>query len=184
MTPVSDVQKRRTLRRPSLYLQSVTRMIATPAGPAKLYCEGGAIKRLVLFVEQALSVQQTTGLDDLGLQVEQALAAYFDSPQNLSGFRLEPEGSEYCQRVWQALLAIPAGHTVTYGELARQLSSGPRAIAQACRRNPIPLFIPCHRVVAATGSGGYSGARTGPRVAFKQWLLEHEAVVDESTDGR
>ena len=175
--PVVEEQKKRTLRRPFLVSESLTSVIPTPFGPAELYCTDNHVSQLRLFLAPNES-QHPEELDQpLGTQVEQALSAYFESGQRLPKFPLMPAGSEYCQTVWQRLVEIPFGQTLTYGELAKQLSSGPRAIAQACRRNPIPLLIPCHRVVAATGIGGYSGAVTGPRVEFKRWLLKHEAAV-------
>ncbi len=90
------------------------------------------------------------------------------------GHPLRPQGSPFQQRVWNALLQIPAGSQVTYGELAKRLGTAPRAVGGACRANPIPLLIPCHRVVAAQGLGGFAGRREGRWVAFKQWLLTHE----------
>ena len=94
-----------------------------------------------------------------------------DWPQ---GIPVNPEGTAYQKKVWQALLRIPSGETLTYGELARQLSSGPRAIGGACRRNPVPLLIPCHRVVAANGDGGFAGHTSGQWMDIKRWLLNHE----------
>ena len=70
---------------------------------------------------------------------------------------LEPAGTAFQIRVWQAMRHIPAGEVRTYGALATELSSGARAVGTACGANPIPILIPCHRVVAANGLGGYSG---------------------------
>ncbi|HKK13791.1 MAG TPA: methylated-DNA--[protein]-cysteine S-methyltransferase [Gammaproteobacteria bacterium] len=107
--------------------------------------------------------------------VASQLRAYFDNPGAAFTLSLAPRGSAYQQRVWQALCAIPPGRPVTYGALARRLQTSPRAVGQACRRNPIPIVIPCHRVVAATGAGGYAGRTGGPELAVKRWLLAHEA---------
>ena len=87
---------------------------------------------------------------------------------------LAPQGTEFQRRVWDALLEIPPGQTRTYGELARDLRSSPRAVGGACRRNPIPLLIPCHRVVAANGVGGFAGQTSGRWMDIKRWLLSHE----------
>ncbi len=89
---------------------------------------------------------------------------------------LAPHGTPFQQRVWQALRAIPPGQPYSYGELARRLGSSARAVAGACRANPIPLLIPCHRVVAAHGPGGFMGAVDGAPLRLKNWLLEHEAA--------
>ncbi len=86
-------------------------------------------------------------------------------------------GTLYQQKVWQALQRIPVGEVRTYGELARELGSCARAVAQACRANPLPILIPCHRVVSATGLGGYMGKTYGPELEIKRWLLHHEGYV-------
>lgn len=106
------------------------------------------------------------------------LRAYFSNPADPGHdeVTLAPAGTGYQQRVWQALCRIPSGEVRTYAELARQLGSAPRAVGQACRRNPIPIFIPCHRVVSRGGVGGYAGATAGRWLGVKQWLLEHESA--------
>ncbi|MBU3737317.1 MAG: MGMT family protein, partial [Methylobacterium sp.] len=73
-----------------------------------------------------------------------------------------------------ALRSIPAGRTLTYGELAASLGSGARAVANACGANPVPLVIPCHRVVARDGLGGFMQGRASAALQIKQWLLQHE----------
>ncbi|MCD6050258.1 MAG: cysteine methyltransferase [Verrucomicrobia bacterium] len=84
-------------------------------------------------------------------------------------------GSEFQQAVWRELLAIPLGHTRTYGELAARLGnpSGSRAVGAACGANPIPVIVPCHRVLAANGKlGGFSGG-----AGWKNRLLQIEGVL-------
>jgi methylated-DNA-[protein]-cysteine S-methyltransferase len=77
--------------------------------------------------------------------------------------------------VWDAIAAIPRGESRTYGELARQLHTAPRAIGGACGSNPIALVIPCHRVVGSKGAlGGFMRADDGDPLAIKRWLLSHE----------
>lgn len=85
---------------------------------------------------------------------------------------LKPHGTPYQLRVWNALLVIPVGRTITYGELAKTLESSPRAIGQACKKNPVTLFIPCHRVVGKQGYGGYMGKVEA--LPYKLGLLKHE----------
>jgi len=100
--------------------------------------------------------------------------AYLDNADHRFAFTRAVQGSPHQTRVWKALSQIPVGVTRTYGELARQVGSGPRAIAQACRSNPLPLVIPCHRAVSANGIGGFMGTTTGPAIGIKHWLLSHE----------
>jgi methylated-DNA-[protein]-cysteine S-methyltransferase len=85
------------------------------------------------------------------------LNAYFDGEAPAVALPLAPAGTAFQQRVWQAMSAIPYGATLTYGGLAEQSGGGARAVGLACGANPIPILIPCHRVVAARGLGGYSG---------------------------
>ena len=89
---------------------------------------------------------------------------------------LSLQGTSHQLKVWQALQAIPLGATRTYGELAGALQSSPRAIGNACRNNPLPIIIPCHRVVAKTGLGGFAGDTTGRLLMVKKQLLSHEGL--------
>ncbi|BCX87823.1 methylated-DNA-[protein]-cysteine S-methyltransferase [Methylomarinovum tepidoasis] len=108
-------------------------------------------------------------------RVLRALRYYFEiDPTCGFDFPLRLTGTPFQHRVWGALLGIPAGQVRTYGTLAAQLQTSPRAVAAACRANPCPVAVPCHRVVAATGLGGYCGATRGPRLEIKKWLLAHE----------
>ena len=84
-------------------------------------------------------------------------------------------GSEFQQRVWSQLEKIPSGETRTYKELASAVGSSPRAVGGACRRNPVAVMVPCHRVVAVHGTGGYAGDTEGFNMQVKTWLLNHEA---------
>ena len=107
--------------------------------------------------------------------VIEALTGYFEDPaSSLPLPQVETGGTTFQRRVWQALRAIPCGETRSYGQLASMLGSSPRAVAGACRANPITLLIPCHRVVAANGPGGYMGQTEGQALAIKRWLLHHE----------
>lgn len=84
------------------------------------------------------------------------------------------EGTDFQRRVWDQIARIPPGSTATYGELARRLDGEARAVGQACGDNRLPLAIPCHRVVAASGIGGFAHRRGGAYESIKRWLLLHE----------
>ncbi len=93
-------------------------------------------------------------LDDVIGQLKE----YFDGNRTEFDVTFKPAGTAFQQRVWKRLQQIPFGETLTYGELAKQMHSSPRAIGMACGSNPIPILIPCHRVVASGGKlKGYSG---------------------------
>ena len=128
---------------------------------------GGVAARATSRARPPLSAEQKRHLDEaLG-----ALRDYFQGrPPALP--TLDLRGSAFDRRVWSALLEIPWGETRTYGELAAALGAprAARAVGSANGRNPVPIFVPCHRVVAAVGLGGYSGG-----LEVKRWLLAHEA---------
>jgi methylated-DNA-[protein]-cysteine S-methyltransferase len=105
------------------------------------------------------------------------LSAYFTDPRHELNLPTAVKGTVFQHKVWRAIHAIPSGETRSYGELARDLSTSPRAIGGACRANPIPLLIPCHRVIAADGgTGGFLGhtANHDTSASVKDWLLQHE----------
>ena len=108
--------------------------------------------------------------------IRQQLNRYFLHPNKKFSLPIQPRGTSFQQRVWRALQLIPVGETLSYGELAKKLNSSARAVGNACRANPLPVIVPCHRVVAKTGLGGYSGKTQGRQLAIKRWLLVHEGA--------
>jgi methylated-DNA-[protein]-cysteine S-methyltransferase len=78
---------------------------------------------------------------------------------------------------------IRAGNTLTYGALAEQIGSNARAVGTACGKNPVPIVVPCHRIVAASGLGGFMGGKREDPLAIKRWLLTHEGATAVSTAG-
>ena len=93
------------------------------------------------------------------------------------GLPLAPAGTHFQRRVWDRIAAIPAGQTLSYGEVAAAIRSGPRAVGNACGANPYPIVVPCHRVVAANHAlGGFARQRGGFLLDIKRWLLAHEGI--------
>ncbi|MGD8783676.1 MAG: methylated-DNA--[protein]-cysteine S-methyltransferase [Thioalkalispiraceae bacterium] len=115
-------------------------------------------------------------LSPFSKRVKKQIEAYFNSADIKLALPVKPQGTEFQKRVWAKLQKIPVGKTLTYGDLSKQLGSSPRAIGNACRANPIPLIIPCHRVVAKSGIGGFGGQIDGKNIDCKSWLLRHEGV--------
>lgn len=105
------------------------------------------------------------------LRAREQLHAYFDQEHTTFDLPLAPPGSLYRKRVWHALCQIPYGETRSYGQIAAMAGGSARSIGQANGCNPIPIIIPCHRVLAASHLGGYSG---GEGLATKRWLLALE----------
>ncbi|MDE0942858.1 MAG: methylated-DNA--[protein]-cysteine S-methyltransferase [Alphaproteobacteria bacterium] len=102
------------------------------------------------------------------------LDAYFDGAEITFDLPLTPAGTEFQRNVWRLMEAIPYGETRSYGDLAKDLNSAARAVGMACGANPIPVIIPCHRILSATGMGGYSGEGG---VETKVDLLRLEGVL-------
>jgi methylated-DNA-[protein]-cysteine S-methyltransferase len=106
------------------------------------------------------------------------LMAYLDNPNFIFDLPLRLAGSKHQLDVWQGMRAIPAGATMTYGALADSVGSSARAVGTACGQNPIPVIVPCHRIVAANGGlGGFMGGKLENPLAIKQWLLKHEGAL-------
>jgi methylated-DNA-[protein]-cysteine S-methyltransferase len=108
------------------------------------------------------------------------LHEYFDGKRLSFDLPLAPAGTPYRQRVWAALRDIPPGTTRSYGDIARIAGGGPRSVGGANAANPIPILIPCHRVVASDGIGGYSG---GDGLPTKQFLLALETRAAQAHAG-
>jgi methylated-DNA-[protein]-cysteine S-methyltransferase len=117
--------------------------------------------------------EPTDAAEPLLIDARRQLEAYFAGRLTRFDLPLKPAGSPFDQRVWEAMRRIPYGQTRTYGELAMAVGSAPRAIGGACGRNPIPIVIPCHRILARGRLGGYSG---GTGLPTKTWLLELEGA--------
>lgn len=156
-------------------LANLTRYVATfntPAGKFSVTHDDYFIHRAV-FTET--DEQSSPANHPIAVLVAEQLNAYFQNSHHRFQLPLKPHGSLYQQRVWNALLVIPIGRTLTYGELATTLQSGPRAVGQACKKNPLAIFIPCHRVVGKDNQGGYMGEPAA--IKYKLALLQHECIA-------
>jgi len=107
------------------------------------------------------------------------IQSYLEDPAFRFDLPLRLAGTHHRLAVWEAMQRIPAGATRTYGDMAAELKSSARAVGGACGANPIPLVVPCHRVIAAGGRiGGFMGAQhEGFELSVKRWLLGHEGAV-------
>lgn len=112
----------------------------------------------------------------LARSVANKIQRYLAHPQTDLDVPIKPAGTPFQQAVWQQLCKIPSGVTRTYGDIAAQLNTSARAVGNACRANPLPLVVPCHRVVAVNGLGGFSGQTKGWMLDIKRQLLRHEGL--------
>ena len=154
-----------------------------PRDARQRWREAGLVLLLMLFVAglRWWQVQHTvvTSRDSIAFLACVQIQAYLENPRFAFDLPLRLAGTRHRLAVWEAMQRIPAGETRTYGELARELGSSPRAVGGACGANPLPLVVPCHRVIAAGGAiGGFMGSRSeGFEIAIKRWLLEHEGAL-------
>lgn len=143
--------------------------ITTPIGSIHI----GAGDTTVTYVRIGGSGWDAAGENNALLrEAVKQLTAWFDGRLTAFDLPLDPLTTPRGEAHRAAIRDIPHGETASYGALARQLGSSPRAIGQACRRNPVPIVIPCHRVVGAGGTIGHFSAGEG--VKTKLWLLQHE----------
>ncbi len=157
-----------------------SRRLECPAGRLILRESDGAIARLHWMGPASASDVPKSGEDSpLLAEAARQLAAYFAGERQDFDLPLAPAGSAFHKDVWRLMCEIPFGKTATYGDLARQLESAAQPVGSACGANPIAILIPCHRVVAASGLGGFSG---GVGVESKRFLLHHEGALEPELD--
>jgi methylated-DNA-[protein]-cysteine S-methyltransferase len=140
--------------------------VSSPIGPLTVTEDDGAIV--------ALDFAEARAHDDTPLlrRAKRELEQYFARSRQVFDMPLAPTGTKFQRAVWDVMLAIPYGETRSYGDVAKKLRSGPRAVGGACGKNAIPIIIPCHRIIGAHGAlGGYSG---GSGFAIKRALLDLE----------
>lgn len=151
-------------------------LISTPFGAVAITAPNGRLAIELLAVPPSDSIQiAKLSSNPVVVNACQQIVAYLQQPIAKFDLSLTQQGTIFQQRVWGAISAIPLGKTRTYSEIAKQIGSGPRAVANACGANNLPLVVPCHRVVAKHGIGGFmQGKKDG--LLIKQWLLRHEGV--------
>jgi len=130
-----------------------------------------------------LSAPSVEPRDPIAEKAKIQLERYRDDPDASFDLPIQVEGTELQKRVWQAMREIPRGETRTYGEIAKELGGDAwelnRVVGQACGDNKLPIVIPCHRVVAANGIGGFAHSTDGYLIEAKRWLLNHEIRREE-----
>ena len=142
--------------------------IRTPAGQLVLYSQQGIISKVDWGLDDGLYPQNH--------EIQQQFRQYWLNTDKRININLLIQGSAYRHKVWAELCKIPFGETITYSGLAGKIGSSARAVGNACRDNPYPVIIPCHRVVSVSGMGGYCGQTEGDYMAIKYKLLDYEAA--------
>jgi methylated-DNA-[protein]-cysteine S-methyltransferase len=146
-------------------------IFAAPFGKLGITCTDEALLGID-FLPDAIRAQAARNA--LATEACAQLRAYLGDGAFRFDLPLELAGTEHQRKVWQAMRAIPSGQTCTYGEIALQIASSPHAVGQACGSNPVPIVIPCHRVVSRSGLGGFMHSADRDALDIKRWLLDHE----------
>lgn len=145
--------------------------LRAPFGVLGIHCTDDALTGITFLAPNSMEQLPRTAFEK---EVCAQLEAYFANADFQFNLPLKLSGTPHQLKVWRALRDIPCGRVQTYGELAAALHSSPRAIGQACGNNPIPVVIPCHRVVSKAGVGGFMHRADDGALDIKRWLLEHE----------
>jgi methylated-DNA-[protein]-cysteine S-methyltransferase len=152
-------------------------VLRMPFGGLAARLEGGRISEM-LYVPASIRPQPARSA--LARELARQVRAYLEDPGFSFDLPLAERGSDFQRAVWKAIVGIPSGTTRTYGDIARHVRSAPRAVGQACGANWFSLVVPCHRVLAAGGLGGFGhGDVDGYHLGIKRWLLRHEGAVRE-----
>lgn len=152
-------------------------VVDTPVGFVGIVTDGDVVTRVVL--APPMNARYSKRASTVVAQMAVAdLMAFFDDPNHSFKVPVAFQGTPFQQRVQRALRDIPVGETRTYGGLAKSLKTSARAVGGACRTNPCPIFVPCHRVVASGGKlGGFGGQTNGEWMTIKQRLLRLEGAA-------
>jgi len=145
--------------------------LKVPFGVLGIRCDGDALAGID-FLPAGETPQRASNA--FAAIVCEQLSAYMADPFFCFNLSLKPGGTPHQLKVWQAMCNIPCGETRSYGELAAELKSAAQAVGQACGANPVPIIIPCHRVVGKSGLGGFMRHASGASLDIKRWLLAHE----------
>ncbi|ROH87061.1 methylated-DNA--[protein]-cysteine S-methyltransferase [Pseudomethylobacillus aquaticus] len=151
-------------------------ILPAPFGAIGIRTQDDYLLGLSLLPEVPASTEAQVAATPFVHSVIHQLQAYLNDPHAGLDIPIAITGTPFQRRVWRAIASIPSGETRSYGELAEMVGSGPRAVANACGANQVPLVIPCHRIVARHGLGGFM--QGDPRgLLIKQWLLQHEQLA-------
>lgn len=148
-------------------------IVPAPFGAIGIRSSGDVLQELSYLPPQ---YKAKPASDKLTKKVAMQVAAYLKNPDYVFDLDLPDVGTEHQRKVWSVINAIPRGKVLTYGEVAQKIRSAPRAVGQACGANWFPLIIPCHRVTASGGIGGFARHDGGFHQSVKRWLLQHEQV--------
>ena len=145
--------------------------IAAPFGVLGIHCLQETLSNIVFLPPETPLLNPETPYTQ---EVCNQLHAYFRQADFPFKLALNLQGTLHQRKVWKSMQAIERGKTRQYGEIAREIDSSARAVGQACGANPVPIVIPCHRIVGKAGIGGFAHHSAGYELDIKRWLLAHE----------
>jgi methylated-DNA-[protein]-cysteine S-methyltransferase len=155
---------------------SFNAIVPAPFGALGIRTQEGRVRELVYLPP---SYEEKAADNEVAAQAAEQVGRYLADPDFRFDLPLFEAGTDFQRRVWGEISSIPRGSVKTYGQLAKTVGSAPRAVGQACGANWFPLIIPCHRVTASGGLGGFSNQddENGFHLSVKRWLLRHEGAT-------
>ncbi|MES2105999.1 MAG: methylated-DNA--[protein]-cysteine S-methyltransferase [Pseudomonadota bacterium] len=156
-------------------------VVAAPFGAIGIRTQDKTISELVYLPPR---FAEKDAIDKVAEKAQKQIEKYLHQPDFRFKLPLQKVGTDFQRKVWDVIPAIPRGEVWTYGQIARHIRSAPRAVGQACGANWYPLVIPCHRVTAAGGLGGFGHTddESSFHLGVKLWLLQHEGVSAYSAE--
>ncbi len=151
-------------------------IVPAPFGALGVITAGKTLREIVYLPPGTAACAAT---DAVAARAAKQLLRYLDDPDYVFDLPLCEAGTAFQRAVWREICAVPRGQVVNYGYIAKRLNSAARAVGQACGANPFPPAVPCHRVVSASGLGGFANNTDGFLIATKRWLLTHEGCLTD-----
>jgi len=148
-------------------------IVETLIGKLGIWVENDVLSAIRFLPKEACASKTDNGFAH---EVVRQIHAYLKDPSWQFDIPYVLKGTAFQKRIWDKLTTIPKGQTCFYGDIARDLKTSPRAVGGACRNNPVPIIVPCHRVLSKSGLGGYDGDWETGKVDIKSWLLRHEGA--------
>jgi methylated-DNA-[protein]-cysteine S-methyltransferase len=156
-----------------------TARLAAPGFSVGVCCDAEAVIALC-FLEPGPEVAPDARQNPLAVEAVRQLKTWLLDARFVFDLPTRTQGTPFQKRVWAQIRTIPLGETRTYGEIAQALQNAPRAVGGACGANPLPILVPCHRVIASDGGlGGFARMRGGFLLDTKRWLLQHETGLQK-----
>ncbi|WP_444998229.1 methylated-DNA--[protein]-cysteine S-methyltransferase [Aliikangiella sp. IMCC44359] len=154
-----------------------TAVYESPVGLIGIVSDENYLYKTTFLAIQDYSGEKKAPTNTIAHSTCQQLDTYFKGNLTQFDLPLHIDGTNFRKKIWQIMLDIPYGQTKSYGQIAKEINSSPRAVGAACGHNHLPVIIPCHRIIGSQGLGGFAHFVEGKAINMKHWLLKHEGAL-------